>query len=339
MSEDSRVSIGVAPKAPLVRSLDTNDFDRISQAFVNWDHRFEQLGQGRFHGRIVFGDFGGVQLLDLEMNLVIRSRGARAPDTFTPSPVMESNAEAFWRGRVLRPGMINVVGPHHEMDHRTSRDYRHTAITVHRDLIERAASTLIGVDLDRLLGGNGAPIVERSRAEAMVVRWRAAMRSLIANGASGSPAVPLKVDAEGLVVDLLRALAAGRITDPFRTTPSDRRRVVREAEEYARIAPPEAVTVLRLCELTGVSERTLHYAFVEVTGLTPKAYLKTVRLNRARLALRSTAPGRRSIAEVARRHGFFRPGNFAADFRRLFGELPSEFQSSQTRRPARNMVR
>lgn len=73
-----------------------------------------------------------------------------------------------------------------------------------------------------------------------------------------------------------------------------------------------------------MSERTLHYAFSEVTGLSPMAYLKTSRLNRARLELMGCVPGRGQVEAVAWRHGFERPGRFAADFRRLFGMLPSQ---------------
>ena len=77
--------------------------------------------------------------------------------------------------------------------------------------------------------------------------------------------------------------------------------------------------------MTGVSKRTLHYAFLEVTGCGPGEFVKRIRLNAARRELLALGPGRGHIERVARAHGFDRPGNFAADFRRLFGELPSRF--------------
>lgn len=316
-------STGVTCTAPLVQSLATNDLDQMSQAFVRWDHRLEQLGRGRFHGQIQFVDRDGLQLLDVSTNLDVRCRGARPPDTYTFSPIQQSNAKALWRGRSLRPGMINVVGPHHEMDHRTNGDYHHTAITVRRDLLDRASSALLGADAADLLGGDQAPQVDLRRSEALAARLRADLRSLVSSGAAEPSPNGVGFDPSRLVAALLHTLAAGRIAGPFRTTPSHRRRVVREAEEFA-LAAPAAVTVLQLCELTGVSERTLHYAFMEVTGLAPKAYLKTMRLNRVRAELTRASPGHDRIEAIARRHGFHRPGNFAADYRRLFGELPSQ---------------
>lgn len=49
----------------------------------------------------------------------------------------------------------------------------------------------------------------------------------------------------------------------------------------------ERVYVTDLCEAAGVSERTLQYAFKELMGLTPVAYLTRLRLHRVRQALRA----------------------------------------------------
>lgn len=310
--------------------LDTRDFDHLARAFVHWDHRIEQLGRGPFRSRIAFADFDGVQLLDTRINLAVRTRGARLPDSFTFSPISAANADSTWRGRVLRPGMINVACPHHEMDHRTNPNYRHTAITVRRDILEATASALLGVDAGALLCSDRAPRADESRLKAFRHRCRAALRATSPGDGPGMADIAAPIHPTELVADLVRILASGRIVDPFRCTPADRRRAVREAEEFAR-SSPGPVTILQLCRLTGVSERTLHYAFAEVTGLSPKSYLKAIRLNRARAELMEAPPGPGRIEAVALRHGFDRPGNFAADFRRLFGILPS--QALGARRP------
>ncbi len=313
-----------ARPAPIVRTLDTRDFDQMTEAFVHWNHRFEQLGRGSFQGRIRFADFDGVQLFDTEMNVVIRCRGARPPDSFTFSLVEPMNAEALWRGRVLRPGMINVGAPSHEMDHRTSRNYRHTAITIRRDLLERMTPHLLGIDIQALLASEPAVQVEPRLSETLARDYRTVLRALDLSRDSESSWDGGAIDPGELVANLLRTLSAGRITNPCRTTPTERLRVVREAEEYTRSVASGRVTVLQLCRLTGVSERTLHYAFLEVTGLSPKTFLKAVQLNRARREIMRIGPGRGHVAAVAKHHGFLRPGNFASDFRRLFGVLPTQ---------------
>jgi AraC family ethanolamine operon transcriptional activator len=54
------------------------------------------------------------------------------------------------------------------------------------------------------------------------------------------------------------------------------------------------------------------------------AYFRAVRLNAVRQELKAAAAGTATVHEVAQRWGFWRTGEFAAAYRRLFGELPSE---------------
>jgi AraC family ethanolamine operon transcriptional activator len=84
------------------------------------------------------------------------------------------------------------------------------------------------------------------------------------------------------------------------------------------------VTVRELCEVSGVSERTLEYAFQEHFSVTPSAYLQIRRLNHVRSELRDTEAAPGVIAEIAGRWGFWHMGDFARYYSRLFGKLPSE---------------
>jgi transcriptional regulator GlxA family with amidase domain len=56
---------------------------------------------------------------------------------------------------------------------------------------------------------------------------------------------------------------------------------------------------------------------------TPKAYLKTLRLNAARRDLLGGGP-RTTVTDVALEWGFLHFGWFSQDYRRLFGETPSQ---------------
>jgi AraC family ethanolamine operon transcriptional activator len=85
----------------------------------------------------------------------------------------------------------------------------------------------------------------------------------------------------------------------------------------------EPLSLLDLCRELDVSERTLHYAFQEVRGLSPMAYFMAIRLNAVRQELK-TAPDTATVHEIAQRWGFWHTGEFAAAYRRLFGELPSQ---------------
>jgi len=91
-----------------------------------------------------------------------------------------------------------------------------------------------------------------------------------------------------------------------------------EAEHLAELSPAQ------LRAYSGVSERTLEYAFRDRFGLTPAALIKARRLATVRTVLGSADPERTGVSDVLGEHGFWHLGQFARDYRQAFGELPSD---------------
>jgi len=54
------------------------------------------------------------------------------------------------------------------------------------------------------------------------------------------------------------------------------------------------------------------------------AYLKTVRLNGVRRALKIADPPTATVLGIASRYGFWHMGHFSHDYRQMFGESPSD---------------
>jgi AraC family ethanolamine operon transcriptional activator len=101
-------------------------------------------------------------------------------------------------------------------------------------------------------------------------------------------------------------------------------RVVREAMALVRDHSGSGLSVTELASLLGVTERSLQRGFRDVVGTTPKAYIQAQRLTAARRLLRTADPSRVRVADVANECDFWHLGQFAADYRRHFGERPSE---------------
>lgn len=83
-------------------------------------------------------------------------------------------------------------------------------------------------------------------------------------------------------------------------------------------------SIVDLCAALGVSERTLQYTFRDTLDMTPGAYLRVLRLNRARAMVLDPAYGAESVTQIAMRWGFFHLGRFAGDYRRMFLEGPAD---------------
>jgi transcriptional regulator GlxA family with amidase domain len=142
-------------------------------------------------------------------------------------------------------------------------------------------------------------------------------------------------------VELLETLLAtlGAATD-FRPPRSDRTRlaqsrIVKIAEDYALANAGDRLYLTDLCRATGVGERSLEYAFKEIMGMTPTAYLTRVRLHRVRKALQAATRASTTVSAEALNQGFWHFGEFSRAYRACFGELPSETlrrEAADTRR-------
>jgi len=103
----------------------------------------------------------------------------------------------------------------------------------------------------------------------------------------------------------------------------NRRGIVRKAEEYIRAHLSDPPSILDLCEFTGAGRRALFYAFDELIGLSPLAYVKATRLQEARRRIMASDQ-QHCVQLVASNLNFSHLGQFSIDYAKLFGESPSQ---------------
>lgn len=116
-------------------------------------------------------------------------------------------------------------------------------------------------------------------------------------------------------------LAAAPSSEPAAAGP--RPGIVKRVLNAIDADPARAWTVPELAHVGGVGVRRLQEAFDEYVGVPPTSYLREVRLARVRADMRAALPGE-TVSDIAMRWGFMHMGRFAADYRRRFGETPSQ---------------
>lgn len=99
--------------------------------------------------------------------------------------------------------------------------------------------------------------------------------------------------------------------------------IVRKAEERFEAAQSGPVSLADLCTAAGVSQGTLHNAFMVMCGDSPMAHFKKRRLTDARIALLGPKPNRQLVKCAALDAGLTHLGRFSAEYRELFGESPT----------------
>lgn len=143
-------------------------------------------------------------------------------------------------------------------------------------------------------------------------------------------AEPLALDHAAAVAALEHDLLAALMRTLFLSVPTApladarrRRCAFDHAIDWLRKADVATLSAPDLAAVTGVSQRTLEYAFRDELGTSPVRFIRRLRLHRVRRGLLAADPKADTVAEVAMSFGFYQLGRFAAEYRAVFGELPS----------------
>jgi len=116
---------------------------------------------------------------------------------------------------------------------------------------------------------------------------------------------------------------------PLTDTRAPRRRLTRlqiidRLDTFLRDHVDQPIHVAELCDVTGVSERSLRNACYAVCGTSPKRYLTRRRMEAVRRALEAASPAEATVTRIATDFGFFELGRFATTYSAIYGERPSE---------------
>ncbi|UAJ73374.1 helix-turn-helix domain-containing protein [Synechocystis sp. PCC 7339] len=99
--------------------------------------------------------------------------------------------------------------------------------------------------------------------------------------------------------------------------------LVEEVESYLLNNLAQPITLKELCDRFYTTKSPLTSAFQEMLGMSPLAYLKVLRLHAIHRVLKSADPDT-TIVSLMHKFGFWHAGRFSLDYKKLFGESPSE---------------
>ncbi|WP_292898417.1 AraC family transcriptional regulator [Nitratireductor sp.] len=128
---------------------------------------------------------------------------------------------------------------------------------------------------------------------------------------------------EQRILEALLRLQPHNLSAFFDTKQEAAPRQVKRADAFIRENAHRPITLTDIAAASGVGARALQLAYKRTHGMSPMHALTLERLRRVRFDLEN-AQGEISVTETALRWGFTHLGRFAADYRKTFGERPSE---------------
>lgn len=294
----------------------------LRRAVAGGDLRATQLNAGRLCGSMLHAAVGDVMFSTGKFDGDVRVRGVMHPDRVTLGLILDDNASVSQWAFKAEAGDLFVFPVGGEQEGRFVGSSFYAAISVEPD------------QLRQLNDCEGSPSEDRYWEQPRRCRAPAAIRRAMCESIA---AVAERLEQSNLALtDRRLDLFARSLTDlflagvaldggePDRRTALPGARIVRDAEDWADGRDPAAIHVSDLALALRVPRRTLERAFHEMLGVGPAHYLRTRRLAAVRAILRNADPQTTRVTDVALDHGFWELGRFAVEYRRAYGEKPSE---------------
>jgi len=127
--------------------------------------------------------------------------------------------------------------------------------------------------------------------------------------------------------ELLQRLAGAMnipVAKQKRTQLSLRQKGLKKALDYLYSLDSPQISIPALCKRSGVSQRTLEYAFQETFNLSPIELIIKLRLHSLHRKLLLSSNQEETVLRVAYDLGLTQLGRVAREYKQLFHELPSE---------------
>jgi len=275
-------------------------------------------GRPPFEAQLSWVDMNCLRLLAVEENAPRVAFISLPPALLAISFSLAREDTLISNGLGVHRGSLVLHAPGERFHQRATGAVRWGLIAISPQDLTRYGQVLLGVEFSLHTSGLVHPsalgMTELLRLHAEAARLAHGKAELLAR-----PEVARALE-QDLIHALVTALGSAVPDRPSRSR--NRRSAIMVRFEEALAAYDGAPSLQALCATIGVPERTLRLCCAEFLGCGPIEYARLRRLNRARSTLLRADHDARSVAEIARSHGFPEAGRFAASYRALFGEAP-----------------
>lgn len=296
--------------APSLSINESYDASWQAEHLNNWSQEYDQISAGRFHGQLKQINFDKLDISRefasqaLRQSCLVKHSGfwlgfSQGLEPSKMNGVKSNNRSLFWHAggqefELITPKETVIYSI--LLDSNLLTDYLSwqdlTAEQVFCRLPQHKINALLFL-LNRLLNPN-------------TQNWSAQSQQKIINDA---------------VIELVSFNS-----DKLAGKPSFKQRqlVVQKVRDYIyKQVNLEPITIDDLCKVAHVSRRTLQYSFNDLLGISPKQFIKAVRLNQIRRCLLNHEDDR-NIYQIAFDFGYFHLGQFSQDYKKMFAETASE---------------
>jgi len=317
----TRHSSAAAVRA-LRRVTRANDADEHARNLSQWDQRYDQLSSGSFAGEVTELWLPKTQVFVERANQQLRQTCAAWPHSVWFGIPDMADGLMSMGSKQLSARAVCIRDGGAEFDLLTAPDFNLFGVVLDRDSFASYLDSTCHLDLERVLQQGDVRDLAPGRKENLCRK----LANVLSDAHEDSANLEAVTELQERIFAALAGVLTGQDSQPASTqrTRVQYQNLVSKVRQRVLADPETPPNIADLCTQLHVSRRALQNGIEEITGLSPLTYIRSLRLNEVRRALR--ADGSRPISSVAYDWGFSHLSQFAQDYRRQFGELPSAAQ-------------
>ncbi|MDF0497588.1 helix-turn-helix domain-containing protein [Bradyrhizobium yuanmingense] len=317
-----RATLPIQDSAASLLQANSTDVDEHCASLGRWRLSYDQISAGAFRGSFTQLSLPRLEVFREITSQQVRQYGQLGADSFGIGLPWHGDSELSFNGTGASGARV-LASIDAEIDMCTPKAFELRGVVASTELIAELAARL-DIELPRT-AWHRLRMIEM--AEAPVARLRAHLAAIHATittapATFNDPAARQALE-DALLVEIMDMLPTARPSDPGRSAAA-RKRTVDRARELMHGRRDRSLSLLEVCKAVGASPRKLGYCFQEVLGTSPMHYWRAMRLNRVRRDLKGAGGNETSVYDVAVHHGFWHFSQFSLDYKRHFGELPSQ---------------
>lgn len=299
------------------------DVDDHAANLTGWNQIYDQLAPGKFHGSI--GEFwtGKLQVFRETTSHTVRQSCQPWPNSWWFGIPSYDDGLSKLGSKRIEQDFIAVRAGNTGFELLTPNDFEILGIVIdQQELAEYAQATeqvshSLSFSEDLLRVGLACRLNLRMLIHQILKEVTYSPNLLMHAGARQA----MKASVLEALLDICQVQMRPR---RLSSTNVSHHTLVLQIRDYILCRRDEPVTVADLCRNFYVSRRTLQNAFHNVVGMSPVAYLRAIRLNGVRRMLRNHSSPVLTVQDAAAEWGFWHLSQFACEYKKMFGELPSD---------------
>ena len=294
------------------------EFDEFMEVAAGWELDFRQLGAGKLNAslsQVVCPDWSmGLACFDK----AAYQQGLAIPGMRTFAFLQADAPDVDWCGHDFRPSTVAIFANNAEFRSISPPGFDVYTISFTSEQLAATCQRLGIPDINETL----STYDETRLVEPLATRALVRMMQYATDAACSGVETGIDDARDRICEQLVMVVSPGKVLQT-RFDGLAKERSFNRALDVIESRLDSPLTVADLALNAGASRRTLEYTFRDKLDVSPKTFINSQRLIRARRDLRNR-DDEQPIADIANRWGFWHLGQFARDYRRSFGERPSE---------------